>query len=162
MFVNITVGSKNSGLMAFLNRTILVSSVVVASGTLCTRHMNLIPFCSVSLVSRILPMLHNSSAFFKKMSGVGRNIWPTRNDGGSETGDSMKYWVWKCSPDWRFQAVIKDMNSKTSMILDHTTAAVEIVWQLCKIRWIAAFSIVLLCHPYQYQAYCTAAHQYRE
>ena len=88
-----TVGSKNSGLVALLNRTILVSSVVVASGTLCTRNLNLLPCCSVSLVSRILQMLHNSSACFKKMSGAGRNIWPTRNDVGSKTSDSMDYCV---------------------------------------------------------------------
>ena len=150
----------------FLNGIMLVSSVEIASGTSYTTQMNLFQ----SLVSRILPMLYNSSAFFKMMSGAGRNVWLARNDVVSEP-------VWNAGSEsavtgWRFQAVIKDLigtnfgffrvpafvcislilfagqwtgrSRKTSMTLNNTTAVVEWIWPLCKIRWISAFSIVLL------------------
>ena len=147
----------------------LVSSVEIASGTSYTTQMNLFQ----SLVSRILPMLYNSSAFFKMMSGAGRNVWLARNDVVSEP-------VWNAGNEsavtgWRFQAVIKDLigtnffrvpafvcislilfagqwtgrSRKASMTLDNTTAVVEWIWPLCKIRWISAFSIVLLIQLYR-------------
>ena len=151
----------------------LVSSVVIASGTLYTTQMNIWQF----LGSRILPMLHNSSAFFKMMLGAGHNVWPIRNYVMSEPVILWNAGSGSAVSGWRFQAIIKDLigknfgffrvpafvcislilfagewagrSSKTSMTLDNTTAVVEWIWPLCKIRWISAFSIVLLIQLYR-------------